>query len=179
MVFPPVKKFQFTITAAKCKKCSKPPGRSETLKPLRRVIVAARAQSTSLQLPILIVSLFYTKTPQNATGNSANLSINTKKYPQTPHDSRRTPSPHPLPRTRAAGCSHPALQIYLVGTDAPVRPYRPFRRGRCPCCGARNFCAALRRTLEILTAATRSLRFIRHWRRSVRSPHRPAPPHFL
>ena len=53
MVFPPVKKFQFTITAAKCKKCSKPPGRSETLKPLRRVIVAARARSTSLQLPIL------------------------------------------------------------------------------------------------------------------------------
>ena len=53
MVFPPVKKFQFTITVAKCKKCFKPPGRSETLKPLRRVIVAARARSTSLQLPIL------------------------------------------------------------------------------------------------------------------------------
>ena len=76
----------------------------------------------------------------------------------------------------------------------------------CPCCGAQNFRAALRRTLEILTAATRSgppscqpiggrgsgresghfleiaslhpplaalrrfPRFIRHWRRSDRSP---------
>ena len=40
----------------------------------------------------------------------------------------------------------------------------------CPCCGAQNFCAALRRTLEILTAATRSPRFIRHRRRSDRSP---------
>ena len=38
------------------------------------------------------------------------------------------------------------------------------------CCGAQNFHAALRRTLEILTAATRSPRFIRHWRRSDRSP---------
>mgnify|MGYP004506340677 CR=1 FL=1 len=43
----------------------------------------------------------------------------------------------------------------------------------CPCCGAQNFCAALRRTLEILTAATRSLRFLCHRQRSVRSPHRP------
>ena len=46
----------------------------------------------------------------------------------------------------------------------------------CPCCGAQNFCAALRRTLEILTAATRSPRFLCHWQRSVRSPHRPAAP---
>ena len=30
-----------------------------------------------------------------------------------------------------------------------------------------------------MTAATRSLRFIRHWRRSVRSPHRPDRKHFL
>ena len=30
-----------------------------------------------------------------------------------------------------------------------------------------------------MTAATRSLRFIRHWRRSVHSPHRPVPPNFL
>ena len=42
------------------------------------------------------------------------------------------------------------------------------------CCGAQNFCAALRRTLKILTAATRSLRFLCHRQRSVRSPHRPA-----
>ena len=40
----------------------------------------------------------------------------------------------------------------------------------CPCCGSQNFCAALRRTLEILTAATRSPRFLCHWQRSVRSP---------
>ena len=48
------------------------------------------------------------------------------------------------------------------------------RRGRWSCCGAQNFCAALRWTLEILTAATRSLRFLCHRQRSVRSPHRPA-----
>ena len=63
--------------------------------------------------------------------------------------------------------------------DRVVRPYKEFRRGRWSCCGAQNFCAALRRTLEILTAATRSLRFLCHWQRSVRSPHRPAPPHSL
>ena len=40
----------------------------------------------------------------------------------------------------------------------------------CPCCGGQNFCAALRRTLEILTAATRSPRFFCHWQRSARSP---------
>ena len=45
------------------------------------------------------------------------------------------------------------------------------RRARWSCCGAQNFCAALRRTLEILTAATRSFRFIRHRRRSIHSPH--------
>ena len=85
-----------------------------------------------------------------------------------------------------------------VGTDAPVRlptiaplaspvitrAHRargnPFPFGfvqgyyGCPCCGAQNFCAALRRTLEILTAATRSLRCFCHRQRSVRSPHRPA-----
>ena len=43
------------------------------------------------------------------------------------------------------------------------------RRCALLCCGAQNFCAALRRALEILTAATRSIRFIRRWRRSFRS----------
>ena len=33
--------------------------------------------------------------------------------------------------------------------------------------------------LEILTAATRSLRYLCHWQRSVRSPHRPALPHTM
>ena len=53
----------------------------------------------------------------------------------------------------------------------------PFRQGGqgdggcgCSCCGAQNFHAALRRTLKILTAATRSLRFLCHRQRSVRSP---------
>ena len=40
----------------------------------------------------------------------------------------------------------------------------------CPCCGAQNFCAVLRLSLKILTAATRSLRFLCHRQRSVRSP---------
>ena len=57
---------------------------------------------------------------------------------------------------------------------APRTIYRALRRGRWSCCGAQNFCAALRRTLKILAAATRSSRFIRHRRRSIRSPHRPA-----
>ena len=46
-------------------------------------------------------------------------------------------------------------------TAAPCQP--PSGKGAlgtggrgCPCCGGQNFCAALRRTLEILTAATRS-----------------------
>ena len=88
-----------------------------------------------------------------------------------------------------------------VGADAPVRPPtiaplaspviarahrargNPFLFGfvqgyyGCPCCGAQNFCAALRLTLKILTAATRSLRFLCHRQRSVRSPHRPALPY--
>ena len=42
----------------------------------------------------------------------------------------------------------------------------------CPCCGAQNFRAALRRPLKILTAATRSSRFFCHRQRSIRSPHR-------
>ena len=50
------------------------------------------------------------------------------------------------------------------------------RRGRWSCCGAQNFCAALRRTPPILTAATRSSRFFCYWQRSIRSPHRPAQP---
>ena len=44
------------------------------------------------------------------------------------------------------------------------------------CCGAQNFFAASRRALEILTAATRSPRFIRHRRRSDRSLRRPTFP---
>ena len=40
------------------------------------------------------------------------------------------------------------------------------------CCGAQNFYAALRQTLEILTAATRSPRCIRHRRRLDRSLRR-------
>ena len=44
----------------------------------------------------------------------------------------------------------------------------------CPCCGAQNFRAALRRPLKILTAATRSSRFFCHRQRSIRSPHRRA-----
>ena len=38
------------------------------------------------------------------------------------------------------------------------------------CCGGQNFCAALGRALEILAAATRSLRCICHRQRSDRSP---------
>ena len=53
-------------------------------------------------------------------------------------------------------------------------PLITLRRGRWSCCGAQNFCAALRLTLKILTAATRSLRFLCHRQRSVRSLHRPA-----
>ena len=44
----------------------------------------------------------------------------------------------------------------------------------CPCCGAQNFRAALRRPLKILTAATRSSRFLCHRQRSIRSPHQSA-----
>ena len=67
-----------------------------------------------------------------------------------------------------------------VGKESPSHGFAvpaPFRQGGqedggcgCPCCGAQNFCAALRRTLEILTAATRSPRFFCHWQRSARSP---------
>ena len=83
------------------------------------------------------------------------------------------------------GEEHSPLQSDIINTSCrgrrPRRPVSPqlllhFRRGRCPCCGAQNFRAALRRTPPILTAATRSLRFFCHWQRSVCSPHRPAPP---
>ena len=53
-------------------------------------------------------------------------------------------APHPVSRTRRAGGS---------------------------CCGAQNFGAALRRPLKILTAASRSSRFLCHRQRSIRSPH--------
>ena len=99
----------------------------------------------------------------------------------------------------AAGHTGPALQVFCRGR-CPHRPVRtppnkapvgdgvldvPFashpmsrtRRAGCSCCGAQNFYAALRRTLKILTAATRSSRFFRHWRRSIRSPHPAADMH--
>ena len=60
---------------------------------------------------------------------------------------------------RATNCATPG---YLIVGD--------FRGRRASCCGAQNFCAALRRALEILTAATRSAPCIRHRRRSPRSP---------
>ena len=63
------------------------------------------------------------------------------------------------------------LCLALVA-DAPAK-------GRSPCCGAQNFRAALRRTLEILTAATRSPRCIRHRRRSDRSPGAAAKPRVI
>ena len=44
---------------------------------------------------------------------------------------------------------------------------------KCPVAVPKNFCAASRWALEILTAATRSPRCIRHWRRSVRFPKEP------
>ena len=50
------------------------------------------------------------------------------------------------------------------------------RSGRWSCCGAQNFCAAIRLSLKILTAATRSPRFFCHWQRSIRSLHRLATP---
>ena len=51
--------------------------------------------------------------------------------------------------------------------------------GKVSCCGAQNFCAASRRALEILTAATRSPRCIRHWRRSARFQKSREKPRFL
>ncbi len=50
---------------------------------------------------------------------------------------------------------------------------------RCLTADAPNFDRALRRTPPILTAATRSPRFLCHWQRSVRSPHRPASTHSM
>ena len=73
-----------------------------------------------------------------------------------------------------------ALQGVQGRAESPSHGFAvpaPFRQGGlgdggcgCSCCGAQNFHAALRRTLEILTAATRSLRFLCHRQRSVRSP---------
>ena len=73
-----------------------------------------------------------------------------------------------------------ALQEARCEEESPGHGFAvpaPFRQGGqgdggggCSCCGAQNFHAALRRTLEILTAATRSLRFLCHRQRSVRSP---------
>ena len=65
----------------------------------------------------------------------------------------------------SGGQGRPPLRI----TEGAMKGYYG-----CPCCGAQNFCAALRRPLKILTAATRSSRFIRHRRRSIRSPHQRA-----
>ena len=63
-----------------------------------------------------------------------------------------------------------------VGSRRPLRPEWWAVRGGygCPCCGAQNFRAALRRPLKILTAATRSSRFFCHRQRSIRSPHQRA-----
>ena len=96
-------------------------------------------------------------------------------------------APRPLQGARESGRGRtPPLRMGCkgCGEESPSHGFAvpaPFRqRGRgggengCPCCGAQNFCAALRRTLEILTAATRSPRFLCHRQRSVRSPHRPA-----
>ena len=86
-------------------------------------------------------------------------------------------------RGTAGRCRHRPLRRFDKKVSAWNPPSRgfavtaPFRQGGqgdggcgCPCCGAQNFCAALRRTLEILTAATLSPRFFCHWQRSVRSP---------
>ena len=87
-------------------------------------------------------------------------------------------------RTSNGGVHGPALQVFyrLRRGRRPRRPVRAappsLRRAGRSCCGAQNFRAALRRPLKILTAATRSSRFIRHRRRSIRSPHPTAvPPH--
>ena len=93
--------------------------------------------------------------------------------------------PQALLATHSVGAGfYPARQprrhfLYpsVGATLAVARPtdfLQTVRRGRWSCCGAQNFRAALRRTLEILTAATRSPRCICHRQRSVRSPHRPA-----
>ena len=89
-----------------------------------------------------------------------------------------------LPRNRlAASATGGASAISPCAGEPTKKP--PLCKGRvarsagrvdpaegygCPCCGAQNFCAALRRALEILTAATRSPRFFCHWQRSARSP---------
>ena len=73
---------------------------------------------------------------------------------------------------RFVGQGPRALSVRRKKRIPRSRLYRDLGDGGCgcPCCGAQNFCAALRRTLEILTAATRSPRFLCHWQRSVRSP---------
>ena len=86
-------------------------------------------------------------------------------------------------RMKRAGFEEvPRLAATTVGGNRLARrwavaaPYDP-NGGRCgggygcPCCGAQNFRAALRRPLKILTAATRSSRFLCHRQRSIRSPH--------
>ena len=85
-----------------------------------------------------------------------------------------------FPRPRATARVAPTEGYKRCGEVSPSHGFAvpaPFRQGGrgdggrgCPCCGAQNFCAALRRTLEILTAATRSPRFSCHWQRSARSP---------
>ena len=109
-----------------------------------------------------------------------------------PHTRRGDPcgrpprlAPHLLPHSRRAGCTHPAALLVLCHCEVSAytgcgNPHPPvphlllcFRRGRCPCCGAQNFCAAPRRTLVILNAATRSFCFFRHRRRWICAPHRP------
>ena len=101
------------------------------------------------------------------------------------------PRAHPLPCSQRGRC----LYRLVWSCTAPLaknrhceasahtgcsNPHPPvphlllcFRRGRCPCRGAQNFCAAPRRTLVILNAATRSFCFFRHRRRWICAPHRP------
>ena len=92
---------------------------------------------------------------------------------------RGGPCGHPAHRT---SCKTPVIAKPVTDVTGCGNPFPfGFVQGYygCPCCGAQNFCAALRRTLEILTAATRSPRFLCHWQRSVRSPHRPASTHSM
>ena len=58
-----------------------------------------------------------------------------------------------------------------MGIRIPLARVQFVGKYGCPCCGAQNFRAALRRPLKILTAATRSSRFLCHRQRSIRSPH--------
>ena len=80
-----------------------------------------------------------------------------------------------LHRTPCKKLSLRSQCVHWLWQSAPPAPHLLlcFRRGRYPCCGAQKFCAAPRRTLVILNAATRSFCFFRHRRRWICVPHRP------